>query len=85
MSNEHTPTPWSAIGKGVYGSGRMSVRLGDMYGKEDSEFLVRAVNAHDDLVALLEEAAEWLWPAIPQEASLLVRINAALAKAGADQ
>jgi hypothetical protein len=82
MSAEHTPTPW-------YISGKSTIRRGSndwigyvhwRNGAANAEFIVRACNAHDNLVAALREARGWLsgWASAEKE---LAVIDAAISKA----
>lgn len=78
---EHTPTPWKASGNAVFRDGHCLAMTGtDIWMPEVEEanaaFIVRACNAHDDLVAALEAVAE---ARMPGEARRIAR--AALAKA----
>ncbi len=55
----HTPTPWFIAGTGTirYGEGRDAGWIATVHWRNreaNAEFLCRAVNAHDDLVAALE-------------------------------
>ena len=71
MNTSHTPGPW-AIGKkyksDIYtsGGGKLIARTVSSAGimslatDADAAFIVRAVNAHDDLVAALQEALPYL-------------------------
>jgi hypothetical protein len=69
MSAEHTPTPWRAdesepAGQVIlsstvaFGPGQKQLcNVGHLTcAANDAEFIVRAVNCHDDLVAALKEA-----------------------------
>jgi len=93
----HTPTPWmvEADEDGVqcisHGGGRdgdivTNIRYADRRGEADAAFIVRACNAHDELVALaryIEKLSssplqrDYVQPEVVQMA------RAALAKAGA--
>ena len=69
MKPQHTPTPWNydstwalimgpkgeEIGAIHAGSTKDGARVRTLEAKANAEFIVRAVNAHDDLVALLKE------------------------------
>jgi hypothetical protein len=79
MSLQHTPTPWGV--DGVYverkGDERLvtlancshSPRIDIPTAKANAEFIVRAVNAHDDLLSALAAALEWI-DAVPPETVL---------------
>jgi hypothetical protein len=56
MSAEHTPTPWR-----VYISGGIVTAHDEyvpVFNAANESFIVRAVNAHDDLVATLKHALD---------------------------
>jgi len=67
MSDQATPRPWSAIkteidyGRGIVGADESEVAYifaGD--GGDNADLIVRAVNAHDDLVTAVENfIAAW--------------------------
>jgi hypothetical protein len=67
MSAQHTPTPWGAEPKGGKGSwikgasgewAALSCGDEDATADANAEFICRAVNAHDDLVAALKYARD---------------------------
>lgn len=68
--SEHTPTPWDADGVYVmYHDAELSItvagcaispRMDSSKAKANAAFIVRAVNAHDDLVAALKVAQSHL-------------------------
>lgn len=92
---EHTPTPWGAD---KFGSVRAEAGQGDVIamvctpcgvdeerwerGQVNAAFIVRACNAHDELVATLEDVQRLL-AAQPhgQVTRVYARVKAALAKA----
>ena len=101
----HTKTPWKVFtsksgntyigigeesGDGIVDAGFGLWRDSDE-AKPNAEFIVKAVNAHDDLVSLLQEAHEHLFVGLetgPMESEASIyerefctRISAALAKA----
>jgi hypothetical protein len=82
MNQRHTPTPWHIDEHGDIRCENDSV-ICDLAGysdaKENAEFIVRACNAHDDLVAITK-AAKAFFPG-----SWHSDIDAALAKANAVQ
>ena len=96
---KHTPTPWRAdsgpelsahIGPYVYGPDNVPVayvdyqHVGDgALSNENAAFIVRACNAHDDLVAAVEELLEHLADNDPELSGspLCGMARAALAKA----
>lgn len=62
MSDKHTPTPWM-LDKGsleIIGAHGETVVYGLNSTPADSEFILRAVNAHEELLAALKLAAEVL-------------------------
>jgi len=75
----HTPTPYR-----VYASRRImgpdSTYVGSATSEENAAFIVRACNAHDELVAALRNIAEYAEHDGTQVAAMA---SAALAKAGA--
>jgi hypothetical protein len=83
VSNEHTPTPWKVDGASVRGASGEWL-FDEWFVPANAEFIVRAVNAHDDLVAALKEARAGIWSGCDTVRSI-AKIDAALAKAGADQ
>lgn len=99
----HTPTPWEACGwdirdmptandRGGMSGGLMIATTRDSGHRTDqvanAAFIVRAVNAHDDLVSALKMADAWIRQAklhgckLPSD-NTDARNRAALAKAGA--
>jgi hypothetical protein len=87
MSSEHTPTPWYVAGgktirygvKGAGGDGWIG-KANWQNGEANAEFIVRAVNCHDELVAVMKEARDKGYTA-PWPDGLRDRINLAIAKA----
>lgn len=63
---EHTPTPWTTDDFNIFGANdallasQESVQLDYETCAANAEFIVRAVNAHDALVAAAEQAL-WHW------------------------
>lgn len=96
MTTEHTPTPWTFIqyNKELRGNYKplylvdandnefLYLGHGSPSQLELAEKIVRACNAHEDLVAALREAQAALNGA-PNTVGLHTQIDAALAKAGA--
>lgn len=108
MTIQHTPTPWVAtpIGQGtndfcIHAAGipwQLAYLAAnsqiDWPIEANAAFIVRAVNSHDDLVAALKEAREYVaeradaeylpgGPVGNEEMRLLVSINDALERSGA--
>ena len=54
MTNEHTPTPWRVHISGGIVTAR-EYEYVPIFQAANESFIVRAVNAHDDLVAALRE------------------------------
>jgi hypothetical protein len=79
----HTPTPWRASSSDPKAIRRKTRFIGATEREEDTAFIVRAVNAHDDLVAALKEARDALVraPAIFMPSYTIGKIDTALAKA----
>lgn len=88
-NTKHTPTPWNVEGRGN-AKARCFIEAGEFRIVEcvtrdhdaNAAFIVRACNAHDDLVAALREAHSALNGA-PNTLGLHSQIEAALAKATA--
>jgi len=85
MTTQHTPTPWRAIGFTIESHDydhelvcRVSKSGGGTRIEANAAFIVRACNAHDELVAALESASRWLGAGSPKAARQ--RIIDALAK-----
>lgn len=66
MTNKHTPTPWVLEDRRKRGEGfsiksptahYSSCLVAHYIGENDANFIVRACNAHDDLVAALKDIA----------------------------
>jgi len=53
---KHTPTPWTAVGKVIYGATPEDGVIGGAHDVTDAEFIAKACNMHKELVELLEEA-----------------------------
>lgn len=93
MSAERTPTPWKMSGKSELrseGGGlvfRLTLRVvGDVHWRNrdaNAEFIVRAANSHDALVAALKHAEPWVesGPAGSWRDGVMAEIAAALTKA----
>lgn len=101
--SESTPRPWrinkyGSIGAGQFGTEPIVAHIEPLFGRDgdigdhaaNAALIVRAVNAHDDLVAALRRLASMEAFIVsramrPEDAELLARIEyaeAALAKAG---
>jgi hypothetical protein len=95
---EHTPTPWEVhevedsgevVSRGMRQVGGKGINKGEefeLFDKADADFIVRAVNAHDDLLAAARMAlARLVLPeheyARQYEGNVLMRLDAAIAKA----
>lgn len=94
-SAEHTPTPWRSGGRVGYdlrilaNQGPIQVCPAIAHGEADARFIVLACNAHDDLIAAIEEIRRRCDdPQGPGRSSLLNAIadlaDRALAKARGD-
>lgn len=91
MTN-HTPTPWRHVlldvdTSEVVGSDNSTVCSNEEYyphsvSEEDMKFIVRACNAHDDLLAALERARDNLLLWTDTKHGAIVQIDAVLFKAG---
>lgn len=93
MNTKHTPTPYFAEQDAVFSRERMhgdyahrvascgSVH-GDPMNYADAAFIVRACNAHDDLVKALRNTAEALAHCMGDNYAIVIEARAALAKAG---
>lgn len=90
----HSPLPWSAdLGAVLDSNGQILTNdEGEFSSFADAAFICRAVNAHDDLVQLLQIAREYVEAVVHNEHGLEVgdiasgrlrAIDAALAEAGA--
>lgn len=59
METKHTPTPWSGNGTQIVGvDNGYDVHIASVLQKSDRDFIVRACNAHEELVAILAEIIE---------------------------
>jgi hypothetical protein len=100
MSAAHTPTPWAVDDRGLihepFFGGDIFAQVYERNREANAAFIVRAVNAHDDLVAALEDARGRLQvyagfkdsdrvipSAVDNRLKDLASINAAIAKAQA--
>jgi hypothetical protein len=89
VSAERTPTPWSIDGELVRGADGTIValrhRLPAITHLANAEFICRSANCHDDLVAALKMARDYValteWS--HHAAKDVATIDTALAKAGA--
>jgi hypothetical protein len=96
---EHTPTPWKWCGNDLDGANYAEVMGLDVecgralcYGgtvklnisDEDRAFIVRAVNAHEDLLEALREAEEFV-VGLDGAQMIWEKIRAAIARAEADE
>lgn len=93
MSAEHKKPPYTAVRIDPIDKEwtACEIMAGDDYfvathicNQQDAEFIVRACNAHDDLVSALQEAVAVIERLRPEGNGMgtIVRSNAALAKAG---
>lgn len=76
MNTKHTPFPWH-IEKSLnrfeiwpVDNGQTHTFVGVVQRAEDSEFIVRACNSHDELVAACERALPWIGKMIADKAHL---------------
>ena len=76
MTSEHTPTPWKVDGASVRGAGGEWL-FDEWFVPANAEFIVRAVNAHDDLVSMLKEASLY----VQSSSDCYARIRTTLDKA----
>lgn len=90
--SKHTPTPWHGEWSIIRDESNRIVATTDCdfdawETKSNSEFIVRAVNAHDDLVAALQFAVDnmhkWTGTTGPGAVEFIEMSRAAIAKAGA--
>ena len=91
MKSQHTPTPWLSDGlliRVVGGEIIAVIHEGDEDAKEitpiemaNSQFIVRAVNSHDELVIALQRAQKKLDTLATPDHELAQIIQAALSKA----
>lgn len=97
MTTQHTPTPWKCAARpGPCGTHLLCIAsandllIADIWGGSEANaaFIVRAVNAHDELVAALRGVLVWADryrpPLSPDSIEMLERVRAALAKAKVD-
>lgn len=54
--SKHTPLPWQADGEVVYTTVGEDETVADCWEASDAEFIVRACNAHDDLLEACKAA-----------------------------
>lgn len=91
METKHTPTPWSTSGTKVV-DGKIVVAqckfagvMSHMQAAHNAAFIVRACNAHEELVAALKEARATIHDLVHQKWNeveyWLGNIDAAIAKA----
>ena len=60
MTTQHTPTPWQApetISFYILGASELGQFVANASTKANADFIVRACNAHDELVAALSQIA----------------------------
>ena len=55
ICNCYTPIPWNANGRWL----ETDVTIGVVENVQDAAFIVRAVNAHDDLLELAHAICDW--------------------------
>lgn len=93
----HTPTPWKVCGQSIqcdkgadsYEVARMPVLPSAPHlfwdqlpqNEADAAFIVRAVNAHEELVELIRSAIPWLVTSPGNPKKLVKRMEEAIAKA----
>lgn len=71
----HTPTPWKTDGRSIFQPGG-SVIAGTVEKSQNAAFIVRAVNAHDEMLTALKFAEKHL----PMGTEVLVFVQSAIAK-----
>lgn len=64
QTHAHTPTPWKTGKKylgiiEIYAEGKRGL-VASARSEEDSSLIVRAVNAHDELLAAAKSALDWI-------------------------
>lgn len=91
---QHTPTPWTYYKNKFYGFGiypadlNLEITIVGIRTKEDTVFIVRAVNAHDELVGALQLASEYILSNInndiwdKEDDRMMETVKSALKKAG---
>lgn len=93
--SDHTPTPWKyqrqiesdfISGRNhptypIYTNGGKFGNPAEAKSEADAEFIVRACNSHDDLLAACSEAVEILSVYLPESLPTLKAIKAAVDKA----
>lgn len=67
--SKHTPTPWKLFDKdhAIYSDDTFVTEIHPHTKKEDAEFIVLAVNCHDELVFALKTALEFIKIDPPQD------------------
>ena len=69
MTQKHRPVPWEVRGSGPYTvwgetstipSRTVSIQLASVLGEANARFIVQACNAHEELLAALQEAETWV-------------------------
>lgn len=84
---QHTPTPWKTGDLYIWGADGEPLDLAARprpERKANAEFIIRACNSHDELVAALGSAQSWLAGYMAQTPDLIDvrrKVEAALAKA----
>jgi hypothetical protein len=75
MTAKHAPTPWEIAADGTFKASNRRYVI--VWEPANAEFLVRAVNAHDDLVTALKEASLY----VQSSSDCYARIRSTLDKA----
>lgn len=79
MTTKHTPTPWSHTGNAAHvGTAAIMTTCKNPYDQRfaDAAFIVRAVNHHDALVAMVRELSTALLEATPSGDDASTRLAA---------
>lgn len=82
MIEQHTATPWQQDEDWIVSGDGNPVAAAHMNAEANAAFIVRACNAHDDLVRALRHAVE-AFEADNDKSWYVAEARAALAKAGA--
>ena len=72
MNTDHTPTPWKLSKNNILDSNGDSIAHvnfgdGEIMAFNDAAFIVRAANAHEELLAACKESLDWILAAEVRE------------------
>ncbi len=77
----HTPTPWIVDGNAIRDEAKFCLALVEKNNRSaNAAYIVKCVNAHEELLAACKEALDWMLPEF-RDADVTYKLEIAIAKA----